>query len=396
MFFDLRFLKIALLTLSLDTLGKGVKPGLSRIDAYELILAVPPLAEQHRIVAKVDELMALCDRLEVARQNREATRDRFAASTLARLNQPDPDPHIFRDHAAFALKTFAPLTTRPDQIKALRQTILNLAVRGRLVPQDPNDEPASELLKRIAAEKARLVRASDARNVKATDTAKPGTPLFDLMNGWHAAQMREILLELQTGPFGSSLHQSDYEVGGTPVVNPAAIQSERLVPVEKMAVGPATLERLSTFKLRAGDIVMGRRGEMERCAAVTENEDGWVCGTGCLILRLPRCVYAPFVVLLIGSPYVREYLGGSAVGATMQNLNQNILLNLTVALPPLAEQHRIVAKVDELMALYGRLEASLTETDTSRLRLLDAILHAALAPSTNSELQEPSRVVAHG
>ena len=77
---------------------------------------------------------------------REATRDRMATASLARLNAPDPDPATFQNHATFALNNLTPLTTRPDQIKALRQTILNLAVRGKLVPQNPNDEPASELL----------------------------------------------------------------------------------------------------------------------------------------------------------------------------------------------------------------------------------------------------------
>ena len=97
--------------------------------------------------------MALCDRLEVARAARETTRDRLSASSLARLDAPDPDPMVFRNHAAFALEHLTPLTTRRDQIKALRQTILNLAVRGKLMAQDPNDEPASELLERITKEK---------------------------------------------------------------------------------------------------------------------------------------------------------------------------------------------------------------------------------------------------
>jgi type I restriction enzyme, S subunit len=101
-------------------------------------------------------------------------------------------------------------------------------------------------------------------------------------------------------------------------------------------------------------------------------------------------------VLLIGSPYVREYLGGSAVGATMQNLNQSILLNLVVGLPPIAEQHRIVAKVDELMDLCDRLEASLATSDDSRSRLLDALLAEALAPDESILPEEPERVGAHG
>ena len=86
----------------------------------------------------------------------------------------------------------------------------------------------------------------------------------------------------------------DYELGGTPVVNPASIQDERIVPIEKMAIGVATLERLSTFKLRVGDVVMGRRGEMGRSALVTEREAGWLCGTGSLILRPSPIVFGRF------------------------------------------------------------------------------------------------------
>lgn len=115
---------------------------------------LPPLAEQHRIVAKVDELMGLCDRLEAARAGREAARDRLAAASFALLNAPDPE--TFQAQARFALDALPALTVRPDQNKGLRQTILNLDVRGKLVPQNPNDEPGSELLKRIAKEKARL------------------------------------------------------------------------------------------------------------------------------------------------------------------------------------------------------------------------------------------------
>ena len=355
-------------------LGQGTKmPRLRTEDATIAPFPLPPLAEQHRIVAKVDELMALCDRLEVARTRREATRDRLSASSLARLDAPDPDPMVFRNHAAFALEHLTPLTTRRDQIKALRQTILNLAVRGKLVAQDANDEPASKLLERITKEKARLVQKGELRQQKPPKLGDVNVLPFELKAGWQAVTIEQVLVELQTGPFGSSLHQSDYQVGGVPVVNPASIQNENIVPIEKMAVGVATLNRLSTFKLKAGDIVMGRRGEMGRCAVVTDREAGWLCGTGSLVLRLPQCVYARFFVLLIGSPYVREYLGGSAVGATMQNLNQAILLSLVIGLPPLAEQHRIVTKVDELMALCDGLETSLTTADDTCCRLLGAV-----------------------
>ena len=158
---------------------------------------LPPLAEQHRIVAKVDELMALCDRLEAARMEREATRDRMATASLARLNAPDPDPATFQNHAAFSLNNLTPLTTRHDQIKALRQTILNLAVRGKLVPQDPNDEPASERLKRYCGRPRRKTPILEKEWID--QEVKPLNPPvnaadapFDLPLGWAWARFPEV------------------------------------------------------------------------------------------------------------------------------------------------------------------------------------------------------------
>ena len=353
-------------------------PAINDADFSLLPFPLSPLAEQHRIVAKVDELMALCDQLEAARTRRETTRNRLATASLARLNAPDPDPVTFQNHAAFALENLTPLTTSPDQLKALRQTILNLAICGKLVEQDSNDEPASELLRKIAAEKARLVRMKKIKARKETQPAISSDVDFTMPAGWSPVRIEQILIEMQTGPFGSSLHQSDYQLGGVPVINPASIQNERIVPISKMAVGPTTLARLASFQLQTDDIIMGRRGEMGRCAVITERERGWLCRTGSLILRASKFIYPRFLSMLIGSPFSRQYLSGTAVGTTMQNLNQTISLNLSFGLPPLAEQHRIVAKIDELMALCDRLEDTLSTTSAIRNPLLDAVLHGAL------------------
>lgn len=183
------------------------------------------------------------------------------------------------------------------------------------------------------------------------------------------ATLEEVVLELQTGPFGSALHKSDYQANGTPVVNPASIHGGRIVPIDSMAVGAEALERLAGFRLRAGDIVMARRGEMGRCALVTDDAAGWLCGTGSVVLRMPRALYGRYFALLLGSPYVKRHLEGSAVGTTMLNLNQRILLGLVVGVPPLLEQRRIVAKVSELMALSDRLEAARAERESTRGRL---------------------------
>ena len=145
--FDKAFLKIAINSRLLELIEKahgGV--GLQHITKPKLeavALTLPPLAEQHRIVAKVDELMALCDQLEQARTEREETRDRLTKASYARLSAPDTDVATFRSHARFAVDGFPALTARTDQVKHLRQTILNLAVRGKLVGQKEGEGKAS-------------------------------------------------------------------------------------------------------------------------------------------------------------------------------------------------------------------------------------------------------------
>ena len=131
--FDDEFIRLFLWNAREDiiAMGRGIAfPSISRKQLENLAIPFPPLTEQHRIVAKVDKLMALCDRLEEARTERETTRDRLTVASLVRLNVPNPDPAVFQNHAAFVLDNLIPLTTRPDQIKALRQTILALAVRA--------------------------------------------------------------------------------------------------------------------------------------------------------------------------------------------------------------------------------------------------------------------------
>ena len=262
----------------------------------------------------------------------------------------------------------------PDAVAKMRELVRHLAVTGKLVGQDPSDESGELLLKKINAERFAAVKARQISPMKPLPAVGEDELLFELQPGWAAARLIELVMEIQTGPFGSSLHKSDYQLGGIPVINPASLRDGKIVPIDEMAIDDATLKRLEVFKLCAGDIVMARRGEMGRCAIVTKNEEGWLCGTGSLVLRMPRSLYAPYLAMLIGAPMARTYLGGASVGTTMQNLNQSILAKMPVGVPPLAEQKRIVAKVDELMALCDRLEAQQQERETRHVALARASL----------------------
>ncbi len=168
-------------------------PAINDSDFALLPLPLPPLTEQSRIAARVDELMALCDRLEAAQAERESRRDRLAAASLQRLNQPsNGDAATSREHARFHLRNLPRFTSRPEQIQQLRRTILNLCVRGRLIPQDPNDESAAELIKHIQTEMSRLVKEGKAKKATAMPPIDSANAPFALPQGWSWARFPEL------------------------------------------------------------------------------------------------------------------------------------------------------------------------------------------------------------
>jgi len=352
----------------------SAQPNLSAGNVAKYAVPIPPLAEQHRIVARVDELMGLLNRLEAAREARDTTRAAARDAALAELREADTPEDVEVAWGRFA-ERMDDLLTDPADVEPLRQTVLQLAVRGRLVPQDPNDEPASVLLKRIAEEKVRLAKAKKIKKPKEQKPLAGDALPFELPSGWCAVPFGMVFYEIFTGPFGTSLKKAEYITGGTPVINPQNMKNGGILPTEDTCVGDSTLKRLSGFRVSTGDLVVARRGEMGRCAAVTEREDGWLCGTGSLVLRPPPEIDTEFTARFLCSPWTVERLGGDSVGATMKNLNQRIMVNLPFGLPPLEEQHRIVAKVDELMALIDRLAERLTATQETQAAFAAAAVH---------------------
>jgi type I restriction enzyme S subunit len=174
--------------------------------------------------------------------------------------------------------------------------------------------------------------------------------LEKLPNNWSLMRVRDVVRSIQTGPFGSQLHNSDYVAGGIPVVNPSHIAGGRLTADADCAVDLTTWKRLSTYSLSAGDVVLARRGEMGRCAVVTPDEDGWLCGTGSMRLRVNDRVLPEWLATLIDSRGVRDWLELQAVGTTMQNLNPRIVGSMPIQVPPIEYQRRCIGKIENLRA----------------------------------------------
>ena len=340
---------------------------LNQSRALDIPIPLPPLAEQHRIVAKVDELMALCDRLEAARTERESTRDQLSAASLVRLNAPDLDPVVFRNHAAFALENLAPLTTRTDQIKSLRQTILNLAVRGKLVKQNPNDEPASELLKR--------------RKI-AVSSAMP----FELPASWAWVNVGAVAVRR----LGKMLDKAKNK--GTPRRYLRNI-NVRWFDFDLSDLLEMRFEdsELSEFTLQFGDVLICEGGEPGRAAVWDGREDDIYFQKAIHRVRFLTIVDSGFFVKALRASADDGRLAEYFTGTGIKHFTGTSLAAYLFPLPPFPEQHRIITRVDELIALCDRLEASLATGEDTRRRLLDALLREVLMQTADraSVVQRP-------
>jgi type I restriction enzyme S subunit len=173
---------------------------------------------------------------------------------------------------------------------------------------------------------------------------------------WSVKRIGFLANLLQTGPFGSQLHQEEYIEGGIPVINPSQLIDSAIKPDYKISVSEKTASRLERHQLIEGDIVFGRRGEMGRCGLVRSKEVGWLCGTGSLLFRPKTELINPeFALIVLGSASLKATLEYISVGATMDNLNTAILSKVSLAIPPLKEQEEIIDEVKNIEANFSNL-----------------------------------------
>ena len=178
---------------------------------------------------------------------------------------------------------------------------------------------------------------------------------------WELARLGTVA-NFRTGPFGSALHKSDYVYGGIPVINPMQIIDGKIVNTPRMAISETAAQKLSEFRLFEHDIVIGRRGEMGRCAVVQLNQSGWLCGTGSMIVRPDARLESRFAQRILSSPSVIAAIEATSVGTTMINLNQGTLSNLQIPIPPTyAEQQAIAETLSDADALIDSVEQLLTK-----------------------------------
>ncbi len=366
------------------------REGLSMQRLKRFPMVIPPLPEQHRIVAKVDALMALCDELDGAQATREKRRDRLVAATLHRLNNGDTESEsgpTFKQTASFYFNHLPRLTTKPEHIQQLRQTILNLAVRGKLVEQDPEDEPAVNLVRRAEIQKSQLTKKGAIKKHFAGQPIDALETRFKIPSSWCWARLGSLCQLVASGSRGWAKY---YSGDGAIFVRMGNLSRGtyklRMSDVQHVRV-PAGGEGTRT-RLKENDILISITGEVGLLGLIPPNfGEAYINQHTCLVRLLP-VVWSRYFPDLLRSPFAKEHFDAPQRGIK-NSYRLSDVSNLPVPLPPLAEQRRIVAKVDELMTLCDELETDLANAVTNHHQLLESVLRQALQRGENAATARP-------
>ena len=355
-----------------DITGQNQRRGLNMGLIGDLSISVPPIAEQNRIIAKVDELLALCDQLENQHNNAAEAHEKLVTHLLGTLTQSQ-NAEDFNTNWQRISVHFDTLFTTEASIDALKQTLLQLAVMGKLVPQDPNDEPASELLKRIQTEKAKLITDGKIKKDKPLAEIADDEKPFDLPVGWEWVRLGDISSTVQYGYTDSADHNSK------------EVLFLRITDIQDDAVNWDTVPGCSisiadseSYALQNNDLVIARTGgTIGKSYLVDGLNQKAVFASYLIRIGNLSSTSAEYKKVFLGSKLYWAQLIASSMGTGQPNVNGTALKNLIFSLPPLYEQDRIVTKVDELMILCDQLKVRITSSNQLQQKLADVMTQVA-------------------
>lgn len=337
------------------------------------ILPLPPLAEQKRIVSKVDELMKLCDELEARQKKKRETRILINNAALNKLLTADT-PQTFTKNWQCISDNFDIFYSAPENIGKLRQAILQLAVMGKLVPQDANDESAAVLLERIKKEKERLVKEGKIKKEKSLTAIKDDEIPFDLPKGWEWERVTNLCEHIV-----DCLHSTPaFITEGKLCIDTTCLNQGEILFHKVRKVSEETfLERIRRLQPLAGDILFSREGTIGLSIVVPEGLE--IClGQRMMMFRTFRCIIPEyFRYVLISKMFVNQW-EKKLIGTAAHHINIGDIKKMIIPFPPVNEQKRIVTKVDKLMKLCDELESKLTQTQTESEKIINAAVKQLL------------------
>ncbi len=345
---DLNFVYHWILSIDLAKLNSGTSvPQINNKDIYPLLFPLPPLAEQRRIVAKIDELMARCDELEKLKAERNQKQITVHKSALNRLLTAK-DYNDFKTSWHFITQHFGELYSVKENVKELRKAILQIAVMGKLVPQDNNDQPASELLKEIEKDKQKLIKEGKIKASKPLPEIKPDEIPYDLPKSWEWTRLGNLFRVTS----GTNLTKDNMQEGVYPVYGGNGIAGYHC-----------------EFNTKKPTIVIGRVGYY--CGSIhLTPKHAWITDNAFFTIYDEERLYQPFVIWLLKKTNLQTDTSATAQPV----ISGSKIYPILIPLPPLAEQHRIVAKIEQLMTLCNELEKQIDAAESKQTNLLNSMM----------------------
>lgn len=362
-----------------DSMGTTVHT-LTIVRANEILVPIPPLEEQQRIVEKVDELMQLCDQLE---QQQTLSSDAHATlvDTLLKALTESSDAEEFQDNWQRIVANFDVLFTTEYSIEQLKQTVLQLAVMGKLVKQDPSDEPASELLKKIADEKAKLIKEGKIKKSKPLPEIGEDEKPFELPIGWEYTYLESQVLESGAG-WSPSCDPQPRVGNAWGVLKVSAVSWDKFNPFENKSL-PKHLEPRLDCEVQEGDFLISRANTADLVAksVIAYNPPKNLMLSDKIVrLKLTNHCSKEYINLCNKTKFTRNYYATVSGGTSdsMRNVSRQQILALTIPLPPLNEQKRIVEKVNQLFSIIEQLQSLQSKLQKTKLYLADALVANAV------------------
>lgn len=337
-------------------------PRLGTNDARKAPFPLPPLAEQKRIVAKVDELMALCDRLEAQQQEREQKHAALARASLARFaDEPTTANLDFIFHSSY---TITPA--------ALRQSILTLGVQGRLVPQDPNDENSRDMIDRAIAKRKQAIRSKNLRRKKLDQSADLFRP-EDLPSLWCVERLANLVDPENTISYGVLVPGPEVP-DGIPFVRAQDLRLTDHPARPNKTIAPEIEQPYARTRLIGGEILLCVVGSIGKLGVVPDSWAGANIARAVARIKPIPDIFRDYLLIVLQEQAVQNYFTSTTRTLAQPTLNVGMIEQTRIPVPPFSEQCRIVAKVNQFMALVDQLEAQLAQSRKLGEKLMDALV----------------------
>ncbi|WP_321431338.1 restriction endonuclease subunit S [uncultured Methanolobus sp.] len=345
----------------------GMQPNFGSTHLSRIYIPLPPLAEQKRIVAKVDQLMELCDQLESLQQKKHESRINLNNAALNKMLDAG-SPEKFAENWRLVCDNFGLLYDNLENVEKLRQAILQLAVMGKLVEQDDEDEPADILLGKIVIK--------NKSEKKRFSPIKSNEYPFEIPISWKWVKLSDIVDS--RGITYGIVKMGAEDSKGVLALRCSNVKFRRLDLHNVRTVTTQISNKYKRTIIQGGELLMTIRGTLGGCAIAPEHIQGYNIAREIALIPLIKEINNEYMLNVISSPYIQEFNVSKTRGIAYKGLNLKTLADFLIPLPPLAEQQRIVAKVDQLMELCDRLESDIRQAQEDGERLMEAMVNGLL------------------